>query len=232
MEQLSWCAPHQSSKTHVWTSCTLLFFHFSPLKLSKRAAQGRGAAGRGRAGPLRWGEDYIRAWRRREGTAKVSAEQAVVHCHQESWARKRIRRRLYNPRVKQCAQAKPVGSPVIVFTVKLPITRVPSRTCGRWSLVSVVYFTICREDCEQLRSWEVSEQKCWSLPRGENGRHAEGADVGGLTKLAGTAAGHTKVKGTPSNCLQRALSLGPGLFCLNLLFSKIKDALGEGVKCS
>ena len=113
------------------------------------------------------------------------AEQAVAHCHRESWGRKRIRRRLYNPQVKQRAQARPVGSPVIVFTVNLPITLIPSHACCRWSLVSVVCFTICRPYCEQLQSWEVSKQRCRSPPRGEDGRHREGAYMGGLTKLQG-----------------------------------------------
>lgn len=54
----------------------------------------------------------------------LCAEQAVAHCHHESWGRKRIKRRLYNPQAKQCAQARPMGSPDIVFTVKLPITLV------------------------------------------------------------------------------------------------------------
>lgn len=135
---------------------------------------------------------------RRKGQEKSPyVEQAVAHCHHESSCRKRVRPKLYNPQVRHCCTGRPVGSPVTISIIKSPITHVPSHTCCRWILVSAVGFTGDRLYCKQLQSWEVSSKGADPHPG-----YREAVYKGGLTKLAGTAAGHTKVKTAPSNCFQ------------------------------
>lgn len=143
----------------------------------------------------------------REKSAR--AEQAAAYCHHESWGRKRIRQRVYNPQAKQCVQARPVGSPVIVFTMKVPITLVPSHTCGKRSLVSIVRFIIFWQYRKQLQSWEVSKQRRRSPPRGEDSRHREGAHTGGLTKLGRDGCRSHQSQGDSFQLLSASLESRP-----------------------
>lgn len=162
----------------------LLFFHVSPFRLSKMTAQWQGATGGGCADPLCWGEEYIPTWRRKEGTE-------VFMCRADSSAlppwklmQKKGKTKALQPQVKHCCTGRPVGSPVTVFIIKLPITHVLSHIVadGSYCLRFISLVTDCTvSSCRAGRST------------------SKGADP---TNLAGTAAGHTKDKRAPSNWFQ------------------------------